>query len=97
MRTGREVALVVGVKRRNQRLRSGSTVMSEDLTPLMGLGVGGELKSRREKIRRLRVPLVRRTASVTADAAEMERRVLHGRAGTESDELLLMLPGGGVS
>lgn len=66
----------------------GSTVKSEDLTPLMGLRVGGDLKSRREKIRRLRVPSERRTASLAADAAAMERRVFHGRAGTGSDEFL---------
>lgn len=39
------------------------------------------------------MPSERRTASVTADAAAMERRVFHGRTGTESDELLLMFPG----
>lgn len=59
----------------------GSTVMSEDFTLLMGLGVGGDVKSRRDIRRRLIVPLGRRTASVTVDRTETDRRVFHGRAG----------------
>nr|POE91533.1 hypothetical protein CFP56_14640 [Quercus suber] len=39
MMMGRE-EVSVGTKRRNQRLREGSTMMSEDLTPFTGLGFG---------------------------------------------------------
>jgi len=50
MMMGREVVSVfVGTKRRNQRLREGSTMMSEDLTPFIGLGFGLALTLRRER------------------------------------------------
>ena len=50
MTMGREVvSMFVGTKRRNQRLREGSTMMSEDLMPFTGLGFGIALTSRRER------------------------------------------------
>ena len=52
MTMGKEVVSVsVGTKRRNQRLREGSTMMSEDLMPFMGLGFGLALMLRRERER----------------------------------------------
>ena len=59
--------------------REGSTMMFEDLTPFTRLGFGLALTSRRERIRRLTVPLDRRKASVTAKRAETEIQVFHRR------------------
>ena len=54
-------------------------MMFEDLTPFTRLGFGLALTSRRERIRRLTVPLDRRKASVTAKRAETEIQVFHRR------------------
>lgn len=79
--TGRLTSVVVGVKRRNQSFRAGSMVTSEDLTPLMGVELGGVLKSTRLTRRRLTVPSVRREASVTAERMDTKILVFHGRTG----------------
>ena len=86
MMMGREVVFVsVGTKRRNQRLREGSTMMSEDLMPFMGLGFGLALMLRRERererqrIRQLMVLSDWWKALVIAERAETEIWVFHGR------------------
>ena len=69
MMMGMEVVSVfVGTKRRNQRLREGSTMMSEDLTPFTGLGFGLALTLRRE--RGLAVDGVVRFAESIGDSGE---------------------------
>jgi hypothetical protein len=75
----------------------GSTVISEEMMPLNGLGVGLDLISRSESIRRLTVPFERRKASVRVEMTEREIRVFQGKAGeTESDELVRLIVVGGV-
>lgn len=70
-----------GVKRRNQRMRVGSTTTSEEVTPLIGLALGGILRSIKLRRRRFIVPLVRRVVYVMAERMDMAKRIFHGRSG----------------
>lgn len=81
--------VVLGMKIRYHRFRLRSTVKSEVLTPLTGLGLGRILRSTKFAIRRLRVPFLWRTVSLKAERKAMEMRVFHGSTGFRvSDELV---------
>lgn len=73
------VTASVGVKRRNQMLRSGSTVTSFVKTPLTGVMFAEHLRSRNLRKPRLTVPLERREASDRAERNEIATRVFQGR------------------
>lgn len=92
MTTGREVVLVeppssvtspatVGVKRRNQRLFSELTVTSLVETPLIGVALGEDLRSKKLKRRRLTVPFARHEESVKTVRSEIVARTFQGRTG----------------
>jgi len=91
MITGRVAGLVsvlspaaevaVGVKRRNQTLFWALTITSLVETPLTGMALGEDLRSKKLRKRRLTVPLERREASVKAVMNEIEMRDFQGRKG----------------
>jgi len=76
-----ELTVVVGVKRRNQTLFSALTITSLVATPLTGMALGEDLRSKKLRKRRLTVPLERREASVKAVMNEIEMRDFQGRKG----------------
>jgi len=79
--------VTVGMKRRNQTLFSGLTVMSLVETPVMGMVLGEDLRLKKLKTRWLTVPLERHEASVKTERNEMEARGFQERWGlfVESD------------